>query len=566
MPRKIACLSLLAACIAVTGVRAQSDVVFDPYTREPIPANAPTWMREIVDDPSGVSYRKMDSLFNEWLAVDINARVKTMDKKPVVNFYRRWMKAYRPYVGGDGYIHLPTMQEHIAKLERQNRRSSTSLTRAANEKRWRNIGPFTTERTESNKPKDNQACVYRLTVYPKNTNIVYCGTETGVIFKTTDKGLHWKPCNALHNFGGPIYALQVDPVDPNIVYAGGGLNLWKSTDGGDNWTMLPNIVSRVNSIRISPTDSRNLTLTTGDSRGKNTQLSGFYVSENGGQSFRKTFNAVCQDHELQPGNPQRIYMMTKLQEELTFDFYVSENGGQTFDKVDMPVNDIAAGRLAVSDAPGGQDYVYALVTSDLWGSGNGPYGGLGKPHILKSIDAGKTWADQTIRDGRKTTFSPHLDEPYYGQPGGGQGYFDMMVGASAEDPEHVIFGLCNAYRSTHGGKGTYWDTAIGGYQNRDNMHPDMQDIVVCGTETWISTDGGIKYSDNFFKTPGQDLFLGQQRAHGPLRRQRGRPPVGLHHQLQLVYLRRLEARLARPGRLPETLSGATPKQRNRRGH
>lgn len=507
MPRKTMYMGLLAACMAVAEVKAQSDIVFDPYTREPLPATAPTWMRAIADDPSGVSYRQMDSLFNEWMAIDINARVKTIDKKQAVNFYRRWMKAYRPYVGGDGYIHLPTMQEHIEMLERQNRRSSMPATRAGGEKRWRNIGPFATEKGE-NKPKDNQVCVYRLTVSPTDPNVVYCGTETGVVFKTTDKGLHWKPCNALHNFGGPIYALQVDPSNPNVVYAGGGQNLWKSTDGGDSWAMLPGIVSRVNSIRIAPDNPQNITLTTGDSRGRNTQVSGFYISNDGGRSFRQTFNAVCQDHELQPGNPQRIYMMAKLQDELTFDFYVSENGGQKFEKVDMPVKDIAAGRLAVSDAPGGRDYVYALVTSDLWGSGNGPYGGLGKPHILKSTDAGKTWTDQTVRDGRKTTFSPHLDEPYYGQPGGGQGYFDMMVGASSKDPEHVIFGLCNAYRSTQGGKGIYWDTAIGGYQNRDNMHPDMQDIVVCGPDTWVSTDGGIKYSANFFATPGEDRNFG----------------------------------------------------------
>lgn len=506
-PRRWVYLGLLAVCVAAGDAQAQSTLTFDPYTREPLPANAPTWMREIVDDPSGVSYRRMDSLFNDWLAQDINARVKTLDKKPAVNFYRRWMKAYRPFVGGDGRIHLPTMEEHNALLERQNRQSEQRRSRAAGQPIWRNIGPNTTER-EAGKGKDNQACVYRLTVSPKDPKIVYAGTETGVIFKTTDKGLTWKPCNALHNFGGPIFALQVDPQNPEVVYAGGGQNFWKSTNGGDTWTMVPGIVMRVNSIRIHPTNSQIVTIGNGDSRGKNTQQSGFYVSKDGGQTFNQTFNAVVQDHELQPGNPDRIYMIAKLQEEVTFGFYVSENGGQSFTKVEMPVKDIAAGRLAVSEAPNGQNHVYALVTSDFWGSGNGPYGGLGKPHILQSKDAGLTWTDQTTRDGRNTTFSGFADEPFNGRAGGGQGYFDMMVGASSTDPEHVIYGLCNAYRSTEGGKGLAWSTGIGGYVNRDNMHPDMQDIVVCGNDTWISTDGGIKYSDNFFKTPGEDRNFG----------------------------------------------------------
>ena len=465
-------------------------------------------MKEISDNPSGVSYHKMDSLFNNWLGIDINARVKTLDKKQAVNFYRRWMKAYLPYVEGDGYIHLPTMKEHNAKLEAQNKRAAARLrTRAGSDKQWKNIGPFTTKRVE-NKPKDYQACVYRITVSPQDPKIVYCGTETGVIFKTTDKGLHWEPCNAIHNFGGAIFALQVDPNDSNTVYAGGGQNLWKTTDGGKTWKMLSDIASRVNSIRIDPKNSQYVTLSTGDSRGDSRQVSGFYVSENGGQSFRQTFSAVCHDHELQPGNGQRIYMIGKLPEELNFDFYLSEDAGKSFEKIDMPVGTIAAGRLAVSDAPTGKDYVYAMITSDFWGATNGPYGGIGTPYILKSTDAGRTWTDQTSHDSYASTFSPFMDEPTAYMSGGGQGYFDMIVGASAENPEHVIYGLCNSYRSTQGGQGVYRETAIGGYQERDGMHPDMQDIVVCGKDTWVCTDGGVKYSNNFFATRGEDRNFG----------------------------------------------------------
>lgn len=493
-------MSLLTACIAVTDMKAQSDMTFDPYAREPLPVGAPTWMREILDNPTGVNYRKMDSLFNYWLATDINARVKTLDRKPAVNFYRRWMKAYRPYVGTDGYIHLPTMQEHIDKLERQNKRTANMpMTRAAGIRQWRNIGPNTTK-GKGSKPKDSQACVYRLSVSPQNPNILYCGTEMGVVFKTTDKGKNWKPCNALHNFGGPIFALQVDPNNANIVYAGGGQNFWKSTDGGESWELQHGIVGRVNSIRVSPENSQHLTICTGIIKG---EAGGFYTSIDGGRSYQLRFRGVCHDHELQPGNPKRIYMLAKPSDDYEFLMYVSDDEGLSFRQVKLPVSNVVAGRLAVSEAPNGQDYVYALVNASYMGMDYGPYGGQGKPYILKSIDAGNTWTDQTERTTYKATFSPFVDEPQ-----GGQGYFDMIVGASPLNPEHVIFGLCSSYRSVEGGKGWYRETAIGGYQKSEGMHPDMQDIVVCGNDTWICTDGGIKYSADFFATPGEDRHFG----------------------------------------------------------
>lgn len=479
------------------------EAIYDPYTPEPLPHSAPVWMRSIADNPSGVNFLQMDSLYRAWIANDINARVKSLDQKPAVNFYRRWMRAYRSYVTPTGAIQLPTMRQHLQALSVQNSTTTSQrrLRRAngAELPRWRNIGPNTTKGRD-NKSKDSQVCVFRLAVATNNPNIVYCGTETGVVFKSTDKGQTWQPCNAQHNFGGSIFALCVSPHDENLIYAGGGQNLWKSTDGGQTWTAEPTIANRVNSIRISPNNPKHITLCTGV---QNEDKGGFYVSTDGGQSYRQTFVGVGHDHELKPDNDQHIYFLGRSKGKQEFEMWISENGGESFRTVALPVTDISAGRLAVSQAPTGKDYVYALVNANRYTYERGPQGGVGTPYILKSVDAGTTWTDETTRDGRKNTFSPFVDESH-----GGQGYFDMMIGVSSENPEHVIYGLCSAYRSEKGGKGWFRETAIGGYQKSDAMHPDMQDIVTIGQDTWISTDGGIKYSNDFFATPGQDRNFG----------------------------------------------------------
>lgn len=503
-------LLLMATTIGGSSVcRAQqTDIVYDPYMREPLPSGAPQWMQAIVANPSGVNFAEMDARFANWMSEDVDARVKTIEKKPAVNFYRRWMKAYKPFVGADGNIHLPSYKAYADSLARLNAQTNVAFAKGLKTQpngtthQWRNIGPNTTmvSNNGTTKRKDSQACVFRIDVARKNPNTVYCGTQTGVVFKTTDKGLHWTACNGLHNFGGAIFALHVSPHDENTVFVGGGQNLWKTIDGGATWTQVEGINVRVNSIRISPQNPNLVTLSTGINDGNG---GGFYVSTDGGAHFTETFSGICHDHELQPGNDRRIYLLAKGAVEQKFKLYVSENGGTTFSASTLPVGDITAGRLAVSEAPGGEQYVYALVNARPDTYDAGPYGGLGLPYILKSTDAGRTWMDNTSRSGRGQTFSDFIDNKQ-----GGQGYFDMMIGTSAENAEHVIFGLCNAYRSEQGGKGGVWTSAIGGYERPDNLHPDMQDIAVCGTDTWICTDGGVKYSNDFFKTPGQDRNFG----------------------------------------------------------
>ena len=494
---------LLPADTATTSVKPRH---FDPYFAEPLPLGAPDWMKRIAESPSGVNFHEMQSLFNEWKASDVNVRVKTVDNKPAYNFYRRWMAAYREYVAPDGSIVLPAIQQYAAEVDSMNSRVAERDT-MAEDLLWRNIGPNRTYEHKNGevKRKDSQVCVFRIAVSLSDSATLYCGTESGVVFKTTDHGRTWLPCAPRHNFGGSIYSIAIDPVDDDIVYVGGGPWLWKSTDGGESWSRCAGIASRVNSIRINPDNRQNITASAG-SKHEDKSGSGFYLSNDGGSNFTCTLNGICFDHELQPDNPGRIYLVRREPVGPWAHIYISEDGGYSWQQKELPVSMMICGRLAVSQAPGGEDYVYALVTCDSWGYDGGPQGGKGEPFILLSKDAGNIWEDKTVNKGEwhwDNTFSPIMDSA------GGQGYFDMMIGASALDPSHVLFGLTSLYRSTEEGTCNYRDHGIGGYQRSDWMHCDIQDIAVhpCG-DTWICNDGGIKYSRDFFETKGEDCYDG----------------------------------------------------------
>jgi hypothetical protein len=78
-----------------------------------------------------------------------------------------------------------------------------------------------------------------------NPDIYYIGAADGGVFRTNDGGISWKALFQ-HESVMSIGALAVDPMNPNIVWAGTGESnvrntvspgngIYKSTDGGAHW-------------------------------------------------------------------------------------------------------------------------------------------------------------------------------------------------------------------------------------------------------------------------------------------------------------------------------------------
>ncbi|MDY3338119.1 hypothetical protein PG279_02875 [Riemerella anatipestifer] len=523
---------LLLACFYASLLMGQQKELYDSYTPEyfSVSKEDPAWLQLIVDNPSGVNFFEMEKKFGEWLDSDPDARRKTPEKKPAVNFYRRWQKAYRPFVNGNGEIVLPTKEDYLAKLDKQNQKSNQLLVKnqrgglttlgtnsiSSTTNKWRSVGPFTTDYNGNEgyrESYDSHANVFRIDVFKKDSKILYSGAETGAVFKTTDKGLNWVACAPAYNFGTNITAIKIDPNNANIVWVGSNSGLFVSKDGGNSFRRIPEITTTVNSIRISD-DSGTVTAATGEAHkfgnGNNIdkQKDGFYISEDGGTTFRKTMSGIFYDHELKPNNSKTVYLLGRKGFSWFSTLHISYDGGRTFNKEVTVISSARIGRLAVSDAPSGENYLYALVNVE-----NSAYS-YGQPHILQSKDNGLTWADKTTitsnRNEYQNTFCPAIDGK-----NGGQGYYDMMIGVSGTNPEHVIFGLCSAYRSLEGGSGGYFTNTIGGYCNGNfSIHPDMQDIAISGDEVWIANDGGIKYSANFFKKDNNGKITGENRVKG----------------------------------------------------
>lgn len=95
--------------------------------------------------------------------------------------------------------------------------------------------------------------IYAVAVDPSSPAIVYAGTiGTQGIHKSIDAGATWSHLNT----GSPApingYALAVDPTNPSIVYAGAFGGVFRSTQGGANWTANPSVGAFPVSLVIDP--------------------------------------------------------------------------------------------------------------------------------------------------------------------------------------------------------------------------------------------------------------------------------------------------------------------------
>jgi len=303
-----------------------------------------------------------------------------------------------------------------------------------------------------------------LAVAPSNDLVVYAGTGEGHlsgdsyfgngVLKSTDGGNTWMHISGDYFMGVSISQMVVDPTNANTVYAAvlrgrGGARrttptvhskygIWKSTDGGVNWTLLKEVKNESNGAT---------------------------------------------DLEIDPQNPNILYA--------TFwgdAIYKSTNAGKTWSPImnfgfPAPNFEAAATRFEIDishPSPGGSGTLYAGFD---WVDANGYH----PSRVFKSTNGGAIWI--MLPGGT----SPDNVEDYCG----GQCFYDNVIDAAPDD-ENVVFaggqfdygiGSGGIYRSDDGG--LTWKNL--GYE----QHPDQQAMAFDPSNSMnviIGSDGGVWYS------------------------------------------------------------------------
>ena len=187
-----------------------------------------------------------------------------------------------------------------------------------------------------------------IAVHPNDNNTLIVGTGEGWavsglvikggigVFKSTDRGNTWLPTNLNYPSGAGISVMNITwhPTEHNILWLGATNGLWKSTDGGENWSLIM-----------------------GD--GTNHQ------------------NFICDDIIITPSNPDLMYVAIEAN-----GIFKSTNGGDNWTKLEggLPATDLNI--ISMSQCAAHPDVIYASIINAS---------NFGLKGVYKTIDGGDTW-------------------------------------------------------------------------------------------------------------------------------------------------------------------------------
>jgi photosystem II stability/assembly factor-like uncharacterized protein len=239
----------------------------------------------------------------------------------------------------------------------------------------------------------NSEHIAKIVVDPRNSNVVFVASQGPLwspggdrgLFKTADGGKTWKPVLQVSENTG-ITDLALDPRNPDVMYAasyqrrrhtsvliGGGPEsaIFKSKDGGANWTKLTTGLPTVDTGRIALAVSPHNPDVVYALIAAAQKQSGFFRSADGGATWVRQSNYIVVDPQYygeiypDPHKFDRVYAVD-------VNIHVTEDGGKTFQRTNWSIH--SDNHAIVFDPT---DASHILVGND---------GGL-----YESWDRGATW-------------------------------------------------------------------------------------------------------------------------------------------------------------------------------
>jgi len=370
---------------------------------------------------------------------------------------------------------------------------------------WTSIGP--------NNEGGRSLC---LAVSPADTATLFIGSASGGLWKSTTGGLGASAWTYVET-GYPSLAVSyiaIDSANPNTMYIGTGecygyeysyngidirvtrgtygIGILKSTDGGNTWSQSLNWAYNsergVWRVLINPKNHNTLYAATTE---------GVYKSLDAGNSWNQMVNyKMCMDLLI---NPQDTTMLFVSVGDLSIDvpnanvgLYKSTNSGATWTKMTSALPTFWSGKTTLALYNGTPITLFASV-------GNDPNQSSSYLGLYTSTDLGNTWSLKYNNTGFLTN----------------QGWYNNAILVKPGDPNSVMLGNLDVYRSTNGGSAfthlsdwTQWNSgATPPGQPESNAsnysHADQHFFTVNPKDPnkfYSLSDGGLYRSNDFGTT------------------------------------------------------------------
>jgi photosystem II stability/assembly factor-like uncharacterized protein len=424
--------------------------------------SAQPWMETIPLEKRENFYTIQKSFNEYWKDKDTRQKGKGWKQ------FKRWEWFWEQRVFPDGRLPDP-MHLYNETLREAGRRGRSTDHFAG---LWTELGPFDSPGGYSGLGRLN--CVR---VDPVHQYIIWVGSASGGLWKSTDGGTNWTTTtDELPSLG--ITDILIDPTNSSVMYIATGdgdagdtysVGVLKSTDGGETWNTTGLNWSTAQTRRIS-----RLLIHPGNPSVLFAAGSGIFKSTNAGTSWSQVSLEVCRDMEFKPGSPDTMYASGN-----SAAIFRSTNGGLTWQNSSSGITG-AIGRIALGVSPANPEYVYALAANNS----NSGFAGF-----FRSTNSGDSW---TLRCN-----SPNLlGWAFDGNDAGGQGWYDLAIAVSQTAIDEVIIGGVNNWRSTDGGSSWILSSLWYNRGGTPTVHADQHDLyyVPDSDILFAGNDGGIYVS------------------------------------------------------------------------
>ncbi|MCP4216928.1 MAG: hypothetical protein GY765_19920 [bacterium] len=406
--------------------------------------------------------------------------------------FKRWEWFAKDRLDANGYFD-PTLnwkgwEEKVLRF------GGADSTKANANPAWTQLGPTTIPEDYNNHSHGGMGRLNCITFHPSNRDIIWVGSPSGGLWKTTDGGQSWmNTTDNLPNLG--VSSVLIDPRNANVMYMATGdgdgadtfsIGILKSTDGGVSWNTTGMGVTEAQSLRffklIFHPSNPDIILAVGNG--------GIYKSTDAGANWARKSDVYFKDIEVDPSNASTWYASTYKR-----GVFKSTDTGESWTQLTVGIpapvtaDDADFRRIAIAVAPSSPATVYALYCNIQGGF----YG------LYRSTDRGATWELRSD--------SPNILGWYpNGMGNSGQGNYDLTIDVSPEDSNHVFIGGINLWHSTNGGENwtplSYWASSlIVPYVHADQhafaFHPDNPGTIFVGNDGGLfkSTDRGVTWTD-----------------------------------------------------------------------
>lgn len=356
--------------------------------------------------------------------------------------------------------------------------------------------------------------VTAIDVVTTNPDIMYVGTASGGVWKSTSGGIKWQPIFD-KEITASIGALAIQQSNPSVIWVGtgegnprnslnGGYGIFKSLDGGKSWKSMGLEKTRhIHRVIIHPTNPDIVYVGAIGSPWGEHKERGVYKTTDGGKTWKQIlFNnnkTGAADLVMDPSNPNKlIAAMWEHKRDPWFfksggegsGLYITHDGGDNWKKITekegFPKGEL--GRIGVAIAPSNPNTIYALVEAK-------------KNALYKSEDGGFSWKKTNDKKGIG-------NRPFY--------YSEIYVDPQNEHKLYTIFTYVNV--SIDGGKS--FTQLMPAYGVDNGIHPDHH-------AWWIHPNDGS------FMIDGNDGGLNITHDGGKSWRFIGNLPVAQYYHINV---------------------------------